>query len=128
MSVIPIVVLLTLLSGPSDETDSERLARARRLAREFMIADTHIDVPYRLWNKMEDISVATDGGEFDYPRAKEGGLDAVFMSIFTPWGREAEGGSKALAVSLLATKHLFMRIRNIHARKLVPGVYLCRFS
>ena len=29
-----------------------------------------------------DLSVRTDGGHFDYPRAKEGGLDAPFMSIY----------------------------------------------
>ena len=100
MSVIPIVALL-LLSVPGDRQGDERLAHATRLAQDFIIADTHIDVPYRLWKKMEDISVATEGGDFDYPRAKRGGLDAVFMSIFTPWQQEEKGGSKALADSLI---------------------------
>jgi membrane dipeptidase len=100
MSVIPIVALL-LLAGPGDQKSDERLAQATRLAQDFIIADTHIDVPYRMWKKMEDISVATEGGDFDYPRAKQGGLDAIFMSIFTPWQREKEGGSKALADSLI---------------------------
>ncbi|MEE9268624.1 MAG: dipeptidase [Candidatus Krumholzibacteria bacterium] len=100
MSVIPFVALL-LLSGPGDQQGDERLAHATRLAQDFIIADTHIDVPYRLWKKMEDISVATEGGDFDYPRAKRGGLDAVFMSIFTPWQQEEKGGSKALADSLI---------------------------
>ena len=101
MSVIPIVAMLALLSGPGDHKDDERLAHAKRLARDFVIADTHIDVPYRLWKKIEDISQATEGGDFDYPRARAGGLDAIFMSIFTPWDREEKGGSKALADSLI---------------------------
>jgi len=56
-------------------------AVAARLAAEAIIVDGHIDVPYRLVEEMEDISQATEGGDFDYPRAVAGGLNAPFMSI-----------------------------------------------
>ena len=46
--------------------------RAGQLAQEIIIADTHIDVPYRLAEKMEDISTRTEGGDFDYPRGQRG--------------------------------------------------------
>ncbi len=59
-------------------------ARALRLARETLIVDTHVDVPYRLFDEMQDISVRTEKGDFDYPRARAGGLDAPFMSIYVP--------------------------------------------
>jgi membrane dipeptidase len=50
----------------------------------------------------EDITQATDGGDFDYPRAKTGGLDAPFMSIYIPSSRqETPGAAKALADSLI---------------------------
>ncbi|MFQ5512331.1 MAG: dipeptidase [Candidatus Krumholzibacteriia bacterium] len=107
MSVIPIVAMFALFSGAGEKADGGRLVEARyladakRLAQEFIIADTHIDVPYRLWKKMDNISAATEDGDFDYPRAREGGLDAVFMSIYTPWELEKQGGSKALADSLI---------------------------
>ncbi len=58
--------------------------KARQLAQKFLIVDTHIDVPYRLLRKMEDISVRTADGEFDYVRAKFGGLNLPFMSIYVP--------------------------------------------
>jgi membrane dipeptidase len=45
--------------------------------------------------------MATDSGDFDYPRAVLGGLNAPFMSIFTPAELEEAGGSKALADSLI---------------------------
>jgi membrane dipeptidase len=59
--------------------------------------DTHQDVPYRLRKKMEDISKRTEGGNFDYPRAREGGLDAVFMAVYIPAEYEEKGGSFAFA-------------------------------
>ena len=82
-------------------TDKELRTRAEVLADSLIIVDTHIDVPYRLREKMEDISVRTAGGEFDYPRAREGGLDLAFMSIYVPSSYETDGGSYELADSLI---------------------------
>lgn len=65
------------------------------------MVDTHVDVPYRLDTHFEDVAVATAKGDFDYPRAVSGGLDAVFMSIYTPAELEAEGGSKRTAERLI---------------------------
>lgn len=79
----------------------ELAARAREIARNSIIIDTHVDVPYRLAEAWEDVSVATDGGDFDYPRAMAGGLNAPFMSIYTPAGLEAEGRSKEVADELI---------------------------
>ena len=74
---------------------------ASRIAQSSIIVDTHIDVPYRLHSKPADISAATESGDFDYPRALIGGLNAPFMSIYTPAGLEASGGSKLLAEELI---------------------------
>jgi membrane dipeptidase len=76
-------------------------AKAKALAKTSIIIDTHIDVPYRLEEAWEDVSKATDGGDFDYPRAVAGGLNAPFMSIYTPAGLEAEGRSKEVAEELI---------------------------
>ena len=96
--------------GPSEQADqpegqnaaTEDVAtHAMRLAQDSIIIDTHIDVPYRLYDSWEDVSVATEGGDFDYPRAVAGGLNAPFMSIYTPAGLEAEGRSKEVADELI---------------------------
>ncbi|MEX0297481.1 MAG: dipeptidase [Kordiimonas sp.] len=63
------------------------------MATETIIVDTHIDVPYRLGTGWEDVSQATETGDFDYPRAVAGGLNAPFMSIYTP--AEYDGTPKA---------------------------------
>ncbi|MCW8834602.1 MAG: dipeptidase [Colwellia sp.] len=75
--------------------------RAMKIAKETLIVDTHIDVPYRLDEAYEDVSVATAQGDFDYPRAVKGGLNAPFMSIYIPAKLQKTGGSKALADKLI---------------------------
>lgn len=76
-------------------------AKAEEISKKYIIADTHVDVPYRLLEKYDDVSESTEGGDFDYPRAVKGGLDAPFMSIYTPADLEEKGGSKAQAEQLI---------------------------
>lgn len=76
-------------------------AKAEEISKKYIIADTHIDVPHRLLEKYDDVSQATEGGDFDYPRAVRGGLDAPFMSIYTPAVLEEKGGSKEQAEQLI---------------------------
>ena len=71
------------------------------LAQSLLIIDTHIDVPYRLKLSYADVSGATDSGDFDYPRAIEGGLNAPFMSIYIPASVDEAGGAFALADELI---------------------------
>jgi len=84
----------------NEPTDAELHALADSLAHTFIIVDGHVDIPYRMWNHPEDISVRTKNGHFDYVRAKEGGLDAPIMSIYIPSARE-DNGAKMLADSLI---------------------------
>ncbi len=77
-------------------------ARALRLAWETIVLDGHVDLPIRLSGAPEDVSVRTASGDFDYVRAREGGLDAPFMSIYVPAAFEAEPGkSYAFANELI---------------------------
>ena len=87
--------------GTTDTATPDLQAEAGRIALGSIIVDTHIDVPYRLEHKPADVSEPTDSGDFDYPRAVAGGLNAPFMSIYTPAKLEAEGGSYALAETLI---------------------------
>lgn len=85
---------------PPDEATLRK--KADDLAHKFIIVDGHVDLPYRLHGKMEDVSVQTQGGDFDYVRAKKGGLSAPFMSIYVPADLQRKKGfSKALADSLI---------------------------
>ncbi|WP_413242908.1 dipeptidase [Pseudidiomarina sp.] len=76
--------------------------KAHELAQKHLIIDTHIDVPYRLKKDWEDVTVATERGDFDYPRAKAGGLNVPFMSIYIPANLEqTPGASYQLAHELI---------------------------
>jgi len=75
--------------------------RAVRLARQYGIIDTHIDAPGRLYDSLADISRRSTIGEFDYERAREGGLLVPFMSIYTSSNLEGTGKSKPLAEALI---------------------------
>ena len=106
-SIFAAAILITAC-GSSEQTEPavsqpavDNTAHAAELVSSSIIIDTHIDVPYRVVDVWEDVSVATDGGDFDYPRAVAGGLNAPFMSIYTPAGLEAEGQSKEVAESLI---------------------------
>jgi membrane dipeptidase len=86
---------------PTPEVEIDSAAEAQRLAQELLIVDTHIDLPYRLYDSMEDVTVRTEGGHFDGVRAAEGGLDAAFMSIYVPPSYQEKGGARELADELI---------------------------
>ena len=54
-----------------------------------------------MFEEMEDISQATEGGDFDYPRAVTGGLNAPFMSIYIPARHQESGDAKEVADKLI---------------------------
>jgi membrane dipeptidase len=57
-------------------------ARARRLHRSAIVVDTHIDTPQRILIEKVDIGRRLPDGHLDIPRMREGGLDALFFSIW----------------------------------------------
>lgn len=90
------VSVFALVACSENETSTQaHLEQAKQIAQETLIIDTHIDVPYRLDAAWDDVSETTESGDFDYPRAVVGGLNAPFMSIYTP--AQYDGTPKARA-------------------------------
>ncbi|MFG0318337.1 MAG: dipeptidase [Planctomycetota bacterium JB042] len=82
--------------------DPDPARHARELAHRYIIVDGHVDVPIRHYREDADVGGRLEVGEFDHPRAVEGGLDAPFMSIFTPASLQSKPGeSKAFALRLI---------------------------
>lgn len=83
---------------------------ADSLAQAYILADGHVDLPYRLKVKKfrlereyMSIPLSTTEGDFDFERAKKGGLDAPFMSIYIPSSYQLKDDKgKALADSLIS--------------------------
>ena len=101
LSLLIPALLLTGSYAAHAETIPPVSAEAEAIAQETIIVDGHIDVPYRVHAKWEDVSVATEGGDFDYPRAKKGGLTAPFMSIYVPASLDNSDESTAVAHQLI---------------------------
>ena len=97
LSVCFLVFISLFCQGSQNSNQSNIEKRARELAHEILILDSHIDVPYRLLEEYEDISQRTEKGHFDYPRAIEGGLDVAFFAIYVRPDQQKKGGAKASA-------------------------------
>ncbi|MEE9230649.1 MAG: dipeptidase [Acidobacteriota bacterium] len=95
------VILMSCGGGVPDSGEADLKQRAKQLAREMLIVDTHVDIPDRINRSAEDISIRTEKGHFDYPRAKQGGLDAPFMSIYVSADHQEAGDAKAYAEKLI---------------------------
>ena len=84
---------------------------ARALAADALIVDTHIDAPGVLVSRWADLGQAAPDREFDYPRAREGGLDVAFMSIYTSARQDETGtawqaaNAQIDAIEALAARH-----------------------
>jgi membrane dipeptidase len=88
--------------------DEQLRALADKLAHKYIIVDGHVDLPYRLKvtnfkfvREFIGIPIETKNGDFDYVRAKKGGLSAPFMSIYTPSSYQVKGGAKVYADSVI---------------------------
>ena len=101
LALIVTFSLFFITCSKKEEKEITLKEKAQKLAQQLIIVDTHIDVPYRLREKWEDVSTRTKDGHFDYVRAKEGGLNAPFMSIYVPAKYQKTGGAKELADSLI---------------------------
>lgn len=99
---LSIFALVACSEGSKPPSPEEQAATAQRIAKETIIADGHIDVPYRLGSGWQDVSNATESGDFDYPRAVAGGLDAPFMSIYTPAQYDGTPKAKEHADEMIA--------------------------
>lgn len=106
------LLLIGLLACNNSDSVTDNVAdygkQAAELVQSFPIVDGHVDLPYRLRVKnfrLEreylGIPIKTDDGDFDFERARTGGLDAPFMSIYIPSSYQEDGGAKELADTLI---------------------------
>ena len=107
--LLTIIVSFAGIALANEKTDKVLYEKAQELSKKLLIVDTHIDLPYRLKSRWEDVSKRTPKGHFDYPRAVEGGLNSAFMSIFIPARYEASGGSVELADTLIDMVEFFAK-------------------
>lgn len=60
------------------------MARAQDLHRDALVLDGHVHVMSRQLLEGSDIGQRYEDGHVDLPRAREGGVDAMFFTVYTP--------------------------------------------
>lgn len=90
-------VAFALLLAMHSASAAGSTAPARQLAQDALIVDTHIDAPSELQAEWKDLGQLTPSREFDHPRAREGGLDVAFMSIYTSPEEDRLGTARQIA-------------------------------
>jgi membrane dipeptidase len=107
MKIIFLSLLMALVvMGFYGEDDKDIIiSKAAKIHDKVFTIDTHVDTPFMLDRKDWDISKANDprkgGGKVDFPRMKEGGLDAIFFAVYVGQAsRSPEGNEKAKTQAL----------------------------
>ncbi|UII81306.1 dipeptidase [Flagellimonas sp. CMM7] len=110
--VLPLLVLLISSckdkSASTDskvETEEELVLRALEIHKKVLTLDTHADTPLRMIEPGFDMAERHDpnetGSKVDYPRMKEGDLDAIFFAAFVAQDiRDDDGNTRAKALCL----------------------------
>src|SRR5579884_397669 len=78
---LPVIAGL-LLAGSITMSGADVSPQARALHNRALVFDAHIHAVDRIFYHGGDIGQRKPDGQFDLPRAREGGLDALFFSIF----------------------------------------------
>src|ERR1700730_4673290 len=68
--------------------------KAKKLHFSSLVVDTHDDTTQRLLDAKFDIGERHKDGSIDIPRMREGGLGAIFFSIWTPSKTKGPEGVK----------------------------------
>ena len=98
-----LLILIIIFSSTLINSQTNKyMDKAKELSQKFILIDTHIDLPLRLKSNPQDISKKLSSGDIDYVRAKEGGLDAAFMSIYIPPKLQGTPQAKEYAEDLIS--------------------------
>jgi membrane dipeptidase len=99
-------MFLFILTLKASDKDKDLDKQADKIHQKILSVDSHTDTPLRLIQPGFDISIrhdpVKDHSKIDFPRMKEGRLDAAFFGVFVSQGkRNQEGNQKAKQRALL---------------------------
>ena len=88
-----------------DAIEHQLIARALKIHKKVLTLDTHADTPLRMiepgFNMAERHDPKETGSKVDYPRMKEGDLDAIFFAAFVAQDiRNDDGNSRAKSLCI----------------------------
>ncbi len=82
-----IILSMLLFFAPGcRDAESELINKAARIHAAVLTVDTHCDTPMNLLLQGFDLGMRQDNICVDFPKMKEGGLDAEFFAVFIEQG------------------------------------------
>ncbi len=96
----------SVVAQPKPITEKQK-EKAAKIHAQALTIDTHADVPIMMMKDGFDVAqkhdFEKDGSQIDFPRMKEGGMDAMFFAVYLGQGKRspeanAEAKEKALAI------------------------------
>lgn len=106
MPQLLLLLLTTVVVSSGSLPDKDPIAKkARKIHQRVLTLDTHADAPIPMQKPGFDVGVAhdtkRDASQIDFPRMKQGGMDAMFFAVYTSQGpRTPEGHAQAKASAL----------------------------
>jgi len=97
--LVPALLAIHSLAG-QPPIDDKLAKKAHKIHQRVLTLDTHADAPIMMKKEGFDVGVAhdtkRDQSQIDFPRMKEGGMDAMFFAVYTSQGpRTPEGHADA---------------------------------
>jgi membrane dipeptidase len=85
--LFPIALALTAMIRCGSSAPETIEMKAARIHEKVFTLDSHVDTPMRVFRTPSDLSVRhphseENAGELDFPRMKDGGLDAAFFAVY----------------------------------------------
>jgi membrane dipeptidase len=100
---VALLASLACLSGAADAAEVDPAA-ARKLHFDSIVIDTHDDTTQRLLDPAFNLGERHPDGSIDIPRMREGGLDAIFFSIWIPGTTTGQAAVSAALRQIEAVK------------------------
>lgn len=92
-SILLALKTLSVLPGNSDDPITKKV---RKIHQQILTLDTHADAPIMMQKPGFDVGVThntqRDGSQIDFPRMKQGSMDAMFFAVYTSQGPRTDSG------------------------------------
>jgi len=107
-----IILSMLLFFAPGcRDAESELINKAARIHAAVLTVDTHCDTPMNLLRQGFDLGMRQDNICVDFPKMKEGGLDAEFFAVFIEQGpRDSSSYLKAHEKALAIFKAIHSNV------------------
>ena len=116
-----LAITLFIIHSCNLDPDQSVETKAQQISQKYIIVDSHIDLPSWLFEEFDDMRELTNTGDFDYHKAREGGLDVPFLAVYISPKYEGLIESKERADHQLdLLDKLFEKNTDIIARALTP--------